>query len=159
MSSSTPLQMPAQDKLDALRYLDEFHYWHSLADERVCRRCGQTITGSQILVIELQGTRGKLHLKCPTPGCVATPGDWAYANPIQAARHRAELPVRVEKADAEAIANQRTHHGELAAKRRLAAVSKRTSIFAPAASFRAVLARLVLVRPIATALHAFRPIS
>jgi hypothetical protein len=159
MSVSTPLQLRPNDKLDILRYLDEFHYWHSLSDERICKRCGAAINGYQIGVIELQGTRGKLRLKCPTAGCVSTPGDWAYANPIQAAKLRTESPVAVGKAAAEAVASERVHHGELTAKRKRAAVSKRHSFFAPAPSFRAALARLILVRPIATALHAFRPIS
>ncbi len=157
MSASTPLRLPPEDKLDVLRYLDEFHYWHSLDDERICKRCGHTITGGQILVIELQGTRGKLQLKCPTAGCVATPGDWTYANPVQAAKRLSESRAGIEKA--ETVANQRTHHGERAARRKPTAPPKRTSIFAPAPSFRAALARLLLVRPIATALHAFRPIS
>jgi hypothetical protein len=120
--------MPPQDKLDVLRYLDEFHYWHSLDDERICKRCEHTITGYQILVIELQGTRGKLHLKCPTAGCVATPGDWAYANPVQAAKLRADFPANVGKAGVETIASQRTYHGDLAAKRKLAGTTKRASI-------------------------------
>jgi hypothetical protein len=90
MIASTPLQMPPEDKLDALRYLDEFNYWHSLDDERICKRCGHTITGRQILVIELQGTRGKLRLQCPTAGCVSTPADWTYANPVQTAKFRAK---------------------------------------------------------------------
>jgi hypothetical protein len=159
MSASTPLQLAPADKLDVLRYLDEFHYWHSLGDERICKRCGHTITGYQVVVVELQGTRGKLRLQCPTAGCVSTPGDWAYANPVQAAKLRAESPVNAGKAEGEAIAHERTHHGRLAAKRKLAGTTKHASIFAPAPSLRAALARLVLVRPIATALHAFRPIS
>ena len=160
MNASTPLQLPPQDKLDLLRYLDEFHFWHSLGDERICKRCGQTITGSQILVIELQGTRGKLRLQCPTAGCGATPGDWVYANPVRAARLRAESPASAVRAEVETVARRRTHHGGRASKRKLAtAAKKRTSIFAPAPSFRAALARLVLLRPIATGLHAFRPIS
>jgi hypothetical protein len=159
MSASTPLQLPPQDKLDVLRYLDEFHYWHSLDDERICKRCGHTITGFQILVIELQGTRGKMRLQCPTAGCVSTPGDWTYANPVRAAKLRTEPSPRVVKAAAETAGAQRTHHGELTAKRKRAASSKRASIFAPAPSLRAVLARLALIRPLATALHAFRPIS
>jgi hypothetical protein len=159
MSASTPLRLAPADKLDVLRYLDEFHYWHSLDDERICKRCGRTITGCQIVVIEMQGTRGKLRLQCPTAGCVSTPGDWAYANPVEAARRRAQPPPSAAAAKTETIAPQRTHHGEQAAKRKLTAIPKRTSIFASAPSFRAALARLILVRSIATALHAFRPIS
>ena len=158
MSASSPVQISPEDKLDLLRYLDEFHYWCALTDERICKRCGQTITGSQILVIELQGTRGKLRLQCPTAGCISTPGDWTYANPLQAAKLRAKSMVSASKPDFETAAAERIHHGERAAKRKLAAAARRPSIFAPAPSFRAALARLVLLRPIATALHAFRPI-
>lgn len=104
MSASTPLQLPPEDKLDVLRYLDEFHYWYALTDERICKRCGHTITGDQILVIELQGTRGKLRLQCPTAGCVSTPGDWAYANPVRVAKLRAKSASR---ADPETVADQR----------------------------------------------------
>ena len=152
MSASTPLHLPSEDKLDVLRFLDEFHYWHSLDDESVCKRCGRTITGRQILIIELQGTRGKLRLQCPSAGCVSTPGDWAYANPVQAAKRRTESrPTRGRAADEakdKSIADQRTHHGERPVKRKTP----------PAAfSVRAALARLVLLRPIASALHAFRP--
>jgi hypothetical protein len=159
MSVSTPLHLPPSDKLDVLGYLDEFHYWRSLDDERICKRCGRTITGRQIVVFELQGTRGKLRLQCPTAGCISTPGDWAYANPVQAAKGVSALPASVEKDEIEAIANRRIHHGERVAKQKASAAVKRRSIFAPAPSLRAALARLVLVRPIATALHAFRPIS
>jgi len=34
VSASTPLHLAPEDKLDVLRYLDEFHYWHSLDDQR-----------------------------------------------------------------------------------------------------------------------------
>jgi hypothetical protein len=158
MSASTPVQISPVDKLDALRYLDEFHYWYSLADERICKRCGHTITGSQILVIELRGTRGKLRLQCPSAGCISTPGDWTYANPVQAAKLRARSTARASRPDPETVAAKRTHHGERAAKRGLAGAGKRPSIFAPAPSFRAAFARLVLLRPIATALHTFWPV-
>jgi len=73
MSAYAPFQLDPEDKLDALRYLDKFHFWHSLDDECRCHRCGRFLTGRQISVIELQGTRGKLALKCPTAGCQSTP--------------------------------------------------------------------------------------
>jgi hypothetical protein len=159
MSASTPVQMPPEDKLDVLRYLDEFHYWYALTDERNCQRCGRIITGSQILVIELQGTRGKLRLQCPTAGCVSTPGDWTYTNPVRVAKLRAASSARAAATNAEAIARQRLYQGKRAAKRKIAATAKPAFMFARAPSFRAILARLVLLRPIATALHAFRPIN
>ena len=155
MSASSPLQLPREDKLDVLRYLDEFHYWHSLDDERICNRCGHTITGRQILVIEFQGTRGKLRLQCPSAGCGSTPGDWVYANPLQAARLRAESAASFTEANRQPVAHLRTHHGGPVAKQRVSATLKRRST----PSFRCALARLFLFRPIATALHSFRPIA
>ena len=157
MSALVPLLLPPEDKLDALRYLDEFHYWHALDDERLCQRCGRTITGRQIVVIELQGTRGKLRLQCPTAGCVSTVSEWVYANPVQAAKERADSTRlkngrRNLKDDA---SNPRRHHPGGPAVR-----SKgRKSLFAAASSFREIAARLHLLRPLATALHSFRPVN
>src|ERR1043165_4415421 len=91
VSASVPLQLAPEDKLDLLRYLDEFHYWHSLDDERRCKRCSRVITGRRILVIELPGTRGKLRLQCPTVACISTPSDWVYADPILAAKLRGDF--------------------------------------------------------------------
>ncbi|HVF70483.1 MAG TPA: hypothetical protein VM940_02645 [Chthoniobacterales bacterium] len=156
MSASTPLQLPPEDKLDVLRYLDEFHYWHSLDDERVCKRCDATITGRQVLVIELQGTRGKLRLKCPSAGCASTPSEWSYANPVQAARLRAGSSLIGDKAEVQAVANARTHHGKLSATWKDPAEPKSRSIVPAVVSLRGVLARLSLVRPIATARRMFR---
>jgi hypothetical protein len=158
MSASTPLQLPPEDKLDLLRYLDEFHYWHSLDDQRICKRCGRTITGRQILMTGLQGRRGKLRLRCPSAGCVSTPGDWTYANPVQAAKLIAFSGPATDESAMRIIASTLTHHGKQAAKTKMSSAPSRHSIVAPAHPVRAVLARLVLLRPIATGLHAFRPI-
>jgi hypothetical protein len=157
MSASPPLQLPPEDKLDVLRYLDEFHYWHSLDDTRICRRCGRIITGRQIVVV--QATPAELRLQCPSAGCVSTPGDWPYTNPVQTAKCRVEFLAVAEKAKIESAANERTDHAERAAKRKVSTAATRRRILAPAPSFRAAAARLILLRPIATALHAFRPIT
>jgi hypothetical protein len=77
MDAYTPFELDPEDKLDALRYLDKFHFWYSLNDELRCQGCGRSFTGRQVMVIELQGTRGKLQLKCPTVACQSTPRDWA----------------------------------------------------------------------------------
>src|SRR5256714_11128597 len=58
VSASIPLQLAPEDKLDLLRYLDEFHYWHSLDDERRCKRCSRLITGRRILRTEFNGHGG-----------------------------------------------------------------------------------------------------
>jgi hypothetical protein len=146
MSASTPLHLPAEDKLDLLRYLDEFHYWHSLDDKRHCKRCGRSITGRQILIIELQGTRGKLRLRCPTVACVSTPSDWVYADPVLAAKLRRDFqPVqRQSKSNADGVPTS--------------AIIKLPP--APGStSFRAVVARAGLLRTLATGLHAIHPIA
>ena len=158
MSASTPLQLASEDKLDLLCYLDEFHFWHSLDEERICQRCRRTITGRQIMVIGLQGRRGKLRLQCPSRGCVSTPGEWTYANPVQAAKLRAFTGPTEDKSATRIIASERTHHGKRAAKRKMSLAATGYSIVAPAHSIRAVLARPILLRSIATGLHAFRPI-
>src|SRR2546423_1881505 len=82
MLHSPPLTLSPQDKLDILRYLDEFRFWHSLDDERRCTRCHEKITGRQVLVLDRPGTRGRMRLQCPTPGCASVPSEWVYANPV-----------------------------------------------------------------------------
>jgi hypothetical protein len=169
--SASPLKLVAQDKLDLLRYLDEFHYWHSLDDERRCKRCSRVINGHQILVFELEGTRGKLRLQCPTVACMSTPSDWVYADPFLAAKLRrdfrpGERPVHV--ANVLVARTARTHrrtdteHKPNAAGTKTSAVSvsqKQRSTFISSVPLRALLARITLLRPIATALHAIRPVA
>ncbi|HEX8898543.1 MAG TPA: hypothetical protein VF751_07595 [Chthoniobacterales bacterium] len=148
MSAALPLRLPSDDKLDLLRYLDEFHYWHSLDDERLCKRCGRTITGRQIILIELQGTRGKLRLQCPRAGCVSSPGDWVYANPMQTAKFRAESNLIDDKTRTKIVLTARTHHGGRAGKHK-----------SPSrVPFRLAMLRLSLSHPLGSGLHAIRPI-
>ncbi len=79
------LNLAADEKLRALRELDEFRFWHSLDDERFCGKCGRTITGQQIVVLEEKGLRVRRSLQCPTKDCRAQPGDWSYVDAIAAA--------------------------------------------------------------------------
>jgi len=162
MSVSAPLPLPPEDKLDLLRYLDEFHYWHSLDDERLCKRCGRRITGLQITIIELQGTRGKLRLQCPSAGCVSTPGDWVYADPILAAKLRRDFRPVTRASKAPAAEPERAHHGHAFRVRRGARRARAplaTAATTNHVSLRAVIARLSLLRTLATALHAIRPVA
>jgi hypothetical protein len=161
VSASVPLQLAPEDKLDLLRYLDEFHYWHSLDDERRCKRCSRVITGRQILVIELHGTRGKLRLKCPTVACTSTPSDWVYADPILAAKLREDFRPAASHAGLDARAAEQTQtlrHVKQARKKYLAAARAHEPHANPV-SFRAVAARSKLLRPLATGLHAIRPVA
>ena len=88
MPAATPLRLTLEEKIDALRHLDEFHFWHSLDDVRICRRCHRHITGWQIEVVEVAGGADPLRLQCPTPDCKSSPGEWVYADPILAAKMR-----------------------------------------------------------------------
>jgi len=169
VSTTIPLRLPPEDKLDAIRYLDEFRYWHSLDDERRCERCGRVITGRQIVILELHGTRGKLRLQCPTPGCVSSPSDWVYANPVRAAKLGAGARASRNASKPESLSNERIHYrggSRTRSKKRRpgaqqlpAGKKRRSQILIPALSFRAVLARLVSLRPRLTALHVFRPVA
>ena len=146
MIASAPLELPAHDKLDVLRYLDEFHFWNSLDDERRCQRCGHTITGRQILVFELHGTRGAMRLQCPTPGCVSKPGDWMYANPVKAARLRAEAEAT------DPGTHGRIHGGEH--RKKIQATRS-----AGSHRVRDAIAHFAFLRPFATKFHAIRPVA
>jgi hypothetical protein len=76
ISPSQPIQPGAEDKLAALRRLDQSRAWNSLDDQLYCTVCKNVISGRQIAVVG--GTNGlrALHIKCSTPGCVSTPADW-----------------------------------------------------------------------------------
>lgn len=163
MSASTPLQLPPEDKLDVLRYLDEFHYWHSLDDKRSCKRCGRFITGRQIIVIGLQGRRGHLRLQCPTAGCISAPSEWVYANPVLAAKSRADFCRVPSKAGMKAVADERIYHGQTMTAQIKRARAKYTAATAkdkhPRVSVRAIAARLNLLRAVASGLHSIQPIA
>jgi hypothetical protein len=164
LSVSTPLQLPPEDKLDVLRYLDEFHYWHSLDDKRRCKRCGRIITGRQMIVIELQGRRGKLQLRCPTVACVSTPSDWVYADPFLAAKLRADFRPGASSAGSSADAPDGAHHADVDYERRVEEARDKYSPrlaqpSRPFTVFRVLAARSKFLRPIASGLHAIRPVA
>jgi hypothetical protein len=73
---SAPTRLADEEKLEALRRLDQFRQWHSLDERRYCLVCGILITGRQIQVAG--GTRGNgaLRLSCPTERCNSIPMDW-----------------------------------------------------------------------------------
>jgi hypothetical protein len=81
-----------EEKLELLRDFDQFRFWWSLDDERVCDRCQRTITGHRIVALARVGTDGEMILHCPTAGCRSTPGEWVYADPLLAASRRSESP-------------------------------------------------------------------
>ena len=77
VSISAPVRLTVEDKLEALRKLDPNHQWDCLDDQRYCTRCDHLISGRQIEVAGGTRAHGPLRLECPTPGCIATPADWA----------------------------------------------------------------------------------
>ena len=86
---STATRLSDEEKLEALRRLDQFRQWHSLEEKRYCLVCGKLISGRQIQVAG--GTRGNepLRLSCPTEGCNSIPMDWVLPTD--------EILARVEK--------------------------------------------------------------
>jgi len=86
---STAIRLSDDEKLEALRRLDQFRQWHSLEEKRYCLVCGKLITGRQIQVAG--GTRGNgpLRLSCPTERCNSIPMDWVLPT--------SEILARVEK--------------------------------------------------------------
>jgi hypothetical protein len=73
---SIAAKLSDEEKLEALRRLDQFRPWHSLDEKRYCLVCGNLIAGRQIQVAG--GTRGNgpLRLSCPTEKCNSIPMDW-----------------------------------------------------------------------------------
>jgi hypothetical protein len=160
MDASTPLQLSREDKLDVLRQVDEFRFWHSLDDQRRCTRCDRLITGNQILAFELKGTRGRLRLQCPTAGCVSTPGDWNYADPMLAAKRKNGADAGREKLtnrEADARFSYRPAKAGRSETVRSRAEPQQPEL-RRAVSFREVAARLPILRSIATRFHAFHPV-
>jgi hypothetical protein len=82
-----------EEKLEALRRLDQYRQWHSLEEKRYCLVCGNLISGRQIQVAG--GTRGNgpLRLSCPTERCNSIPMDWVLPTD--------EILAQVEKMAAE----------------------------------------------------------
>ncbi len=74
---STATKLADEEKLEALRRLDQFRQWPSLEEKRYCLVCSKLIAGHEIQVVG--GTRGNgpLRLNCPTEGCNSIPMDWA----------------------------------------------------------------------------------
>ena len=76
MTTSAPLRLSVEDKLDSLGKLDTSGRWQSLDDQRYCTRCDRVISGRQIEVAGGTRAHGPLRLECPTETCTATPADW-----------------------------------------------------------------------------------
>ncbi|MBA3544658.1 MAG: hypothetical protein H0T83_09510 [Chthoniobacterales bacterium] len=67
--------------MHALRTLDIFHPWESIDEQRICRRCGQVISGRDILIFNDRPGGRPARLECPTTGCPAVPFEWMIPEP------------------------------------------------------------------------------
>jgi len=90
---STATRLSDEEKLEALRRLDQFRQWHSLEEKRYCLVCGNLISGWQIQVAYGTRSNGSLRLSCPTEGCNSIPMDWVLLTD--------EILAKVEKMAAE----------------------------------------------------------
>ena len=86
---TAPVRLSDNEKLEALRLLDQFRAWRSLDEKRYCLVCGKLITGRHIQVAGGTHGNGPLALNCPTVGCNSIPMDWVLPTD--------EILVRVEK--------------------------------------------------------------
>jgi hypothetical protein len=114
----------------------------------------------------LNDARGTFRLQCPTDGCVSTPAQWIYADPILAAALRREFRSFGPQPPAQDDNLSRTHHGHVRRVRRArqrhnqkVAASFDSRGHERSLSFRAVLWRLPILRSVAPGLHAFHPIA
>ena len=86
---TSAVRLADNEKLEALRLLDQFRAWHSLDEKRYCLVCGKLITGRQIQLNGGTQGNGPLGLNCPTAGCNSIPMDWVLPTD--------EILARVEK--------------------------------------------------------------
>src|SRR3977135_969138 len=78
MQNESTIEVQAEDKLRWLRRLDRGRAWESLDDHRVCRSCGETFSGRQVLLVGGTRGHGPVRFVCPTPNCPSTSADWHY---------------------------------------------------------------------------------
>jgi hypothetical protein len=71
-----PLNLSAEERLQALRRLDIFHPWESVDEKRLCRRCRTIITGQQVKIWGDRPGGEPAQLECPSKGCLSVPLEW-----------------------------------------------------------------------------------
>ena len=138
---TTAIRLSDQEKLEALRRLDQFRQWHSLDEKRYCLVCGNLITGRQIQVAG--GTRGNgpLRLNCPTEQCNSIPMDWVLPTDevlakmerlAEEARKASALkPAAVTIGNGQTVHTDKSHGHFVSRLRRLAFHLKRQAKLSP----------------------------
>ncbi len=141
MTLTTAIRLSAQEKLEALRRLDQFRQWHSLDEKRYCLVCGKLILGQQIQVAG--GTRGNgpLRLRCPTERCNSIPMDWvlptdevlAKVERLAEEERKASAlkPAAVTIGNGETVHTDKSHEHFVSRLRRLAFHLKRHAKLSP----------------------------
>ena len=70
-----------ENKLKLLQEADPIRLWKSLDETRHCILCEKVISGHDIQIT--RDRRNFTRLRCPTPGCCATPAEWVHpGNPL-----------------------------------------------------------------------------
>ena len=163
MSAAPSVKLSPEEKLEILRRLDEFHFWHSLGDRRMCRECGHSITGSEIQVVEGKDAREKMRLQfdnmvSDTKKNVkrAATGFGVCQEQRVVDHHQTKDLSLTYRGHVQTV--RRAWHGyhekaAVACPFGVAHASQRSF------SFRAAVARLPMLRSVATGLHAFHPIA
>jgi len=117
---STAARLANDEKLEALRLLDQFRAWHSLDEKRYCLVCGKLITGRQIQLAGGTHGNGRLGLNCPTIGCNSIPMDWVLPTDeilarveelVEEERKASALkPAAVTSGNSKAVPSHKPHH-------------------------------------------------
>jgi hypothetical protein len=102
MTLVSSVNLSDEEKLDVLRRLDQFRWWHSLDEKRYCLVCREIITGREIQMIGGTRRNTQPRIICPTERCNAIPMEWVRPTDevligiamVEAERHRLSLIVR-----------------------------------------------------------------
>jgi len=102
-------------------------------------------------------------------GLFSTPGEWVYADPVEAAGLKTGFRASARQAEASSASREQIHHhGHAHTVRRLkrggeqnerASASGRSRVAINAISFHAFLWRLSLLRPLISRFHAIHPVA
>ena len=73
-----PEGLSLQERLQALRLIDNERRWYSVDDKRVCLICERIISGQEI---RISGGPDHYQLACPTDGCPGNSSHWLLYRP------------------------------------------------------------------------------
>jgi hypothetical protein len=110
-----------------------------------------------------------MRLQCPTVGCVSTPSEWVYADPVRAASLKTGFQSFPHQAEVISARPEHIHHhGRAHTAHRLKRATKNYEggsfgksalVSVNATSFRTFLGQLLLLRPLVFRFHAIHPVA